>query len=314
MVLEAIVMGISGSLPLPRRYLSSVLLRRGGDEVLFDCGEGLQVSLRNASVSWKKINVICISHSHADHVTGLPGLLMLSSQVGREIPLTIICPAAVREFIEATRKSLGMYINFEIEYVILEDLKEQSIVYSNRTNEFYIRAFLGKHTRKVWGFSFIENKRPGRFNVEQAKKLNIPCGPYWSTLQRGESVTIGETTYYPHQVLGVSRSGRKIVYVTDTRPTQNIIKEMTGADLVFIEGMFKFEHIKAAKEKLHLTGIEAAQMVKESGNVSQAALLHFSPRYTFSDIEEIEKEAKNVFESLVCCKERQIFSIPLKTE
>ncbi len=312
MILEAIVMGTSGSLPLPRRHLSSVLLRRGSDEILFDCGEGLQLSLRKASVSWKKINVVCISHSHADHVTGLPGLLMLSSQVGRDIPLTIVCPAAVREFIEATRRSLGMYINFDIEYVILEELDNQSVVYRHTKNEFHIKTFLGKHTRKVWGFSFIEHERPGRFDVEKAVQLNIPRGPHWATLQRGETITIDEKTYYPHQVLGASRSGRKVVYVTDTRPTPDIVQEISGSDLVFIEGMFKQEHLEAAKEKLHLTGVEAAQMVKESGGVTQAALLHFSPRYTLNDIGEIEKEAKNIFESLVCCRERQVFTIPLK--
>lgn len=312
MVLEAVVLGTSGSIPLPRRQLSSILLCRAGEKILFDCGEGLQVSLRQAAISWKKIQVVCISHSHADHVTGLPGLLMLSAQVERDRPLTIVCPERVRNFLEATRETLGMHINFKINYVLLEALEKNSIVYHNENNEYYIKAFPGEHVRQVWGFSVIENERPGKFDVARAVKLKIPRGPYWSQLQRGETLRLGDRTYYPADVLGSPRKGRKVVYITDTRPSPVLVKEMQGADLVFIEGMFKHEHLETAREKSHLTGVEAATMLKKSGNIKKAGLLHFSQRYTNQDIEEIEKEAQAIFHSLVCCKEKQSFTIEYK--
>ncbi len=312
MILNAFVLGTSGSMPLPRRNLSSILLRRGADEILFDCGEGLQIGLRLASVSWKKIKVVCISHSHADHVTGLPGLVMLSSQVNRDEPLIIICPAVVRDFLESTRATLGMYVNFKIEYVILDELEKKPVIYHNKEKEYVIKAFQGVHSRKVWGFSFEEYDRPGKFDIEKATALKIPKGPYWAQLQQGNTITVEGKVYRPEEVLGPSRRGRKIVYITDTRPAQVFLEKMHDADMVFIEGMFKKEHAETAKEKFHLTGVEAAEMLLKSGGVDRAGLIHFSPRYTQAEIEMIEKEAQQVFPKLTCCRDRQSFKIDNK--
>ncbi len=310
MVLESFVLGTSGSLPLPRRGLSSVLIHREGEKFLFDCGEGVQVNLKAMHLRWKHLKLVCISHSHADHVTGLPGMLMLCAQVEREEPLTIICPSAVKNFITAVRKELGIYVNYKINYVLLDDIVKEEKVYEDVNKEYDIFAFPGKHTRAVWGFSFVEKPRAGRFFPELARERGVPMGPLWSELQKGKSVTLDNgDVVLPNEVVGLPRKGRKICYVTDTRPTQTIEHAIAGADLVFCEGMFKNEHSLSAKEKLHMTGVEAAGMLKKAC-VAKAGLIHFSPRYLVKDIYEIEKEAQDVFPHVFCCKDRMHVSVP----
>lgn len=309
MQLESFVLGTSGSLPLPRRSLTSILLRREGDEILFDCGEGMQISLRIMHVRWKNLKVICISHSHADHVTGLPGILMLSSQVEREKPLLIVCPYAVKQYIETTKEYLGIYLNYKIQYCVLEDIRE-GVVFEDKMCGYYIYAFQGNHTRPVWGFIMQEHDRPGRFYPEQAKSLQIPVGHLWAELQRGRTIVVDGKTINPQQVLGETRPGRKIVYVTDTRPSKSISHHMSNSDMVFCEAMFKHEHIEQAQEKKHMTSIEAASMIKAAGGVKQAGLLHFSPRYSYIDIQALESEAQKIYEPIFCCKERSCIEIP----
>ncbi len=313
MVLEAFVLGTSGSLPLPYRALSSVLLHREGEEILFDCGEGMQLSLRIMNIRWKALRVICISHSHADHVTGLPGLLMLSSQVEREKELVIVCPKSVKDYIEATRRYLGIYINYNIEYRILEDIERDGVVYVSDNADYYITAFPGKHKRAVWGFSLIEEKRPGKFYSERAIKHGVPRGPQWAMLQQGKTVVLEDgSVVEPSFVMGNKRSGRKVSYVTDTRPTDRIIQAVSDSDVFFCEGMFKQEHIDAAKEKLHMTGCEAAHLCTQAGNIGKAGLIHFSPRYLKDDILAIEREAKKIFPDIFCCRDRMYMNIPYK--
>lgn len=315
MVLESYVLGTSGSLPLPRRGLSSVLLHREGKGFLFDCGEGLQVSMKHMHLRWKNLEVICITHSHADHVTGLPGILMLSAQVERDTPLTIICPEAVKNFITASRKELGMYLNYKIEYILLDGIERIEKVYECPDGEYDIFAFPGKHTRSVWGFSFVERPRHGKFFPEQATARGVPMGPLWAQLQKGVSVRLPNgDEVLPHEVLGESRQGRKISYVTDTRPTDEIARGMAGSDIVFCEGMFKHEHAAAAKEKYHMTGAEAAQLALRAGGIGMLGLLHFSPRYLTEDIAAIEQEAQAIFSGAFCCRDRMHIPVPYKED
>ena len=200
-------------MPLPYRHLTSVLLRREGDLFLFDCGEGTQVALRRLNLRWKRINAIFISHTHADHITGLPGLLMLSSQVDRDEPLYIIGPPKVAEYVETSRKVLDMYINYEI---IVKEIKEPGVVYS--TEEFQVRSFWLDHTKPCMGYTFEEFERPGEFNPEAARALNVPCGPLWSKLQGGSEVVSADgKTIRPQDVMGPKRKGRKFSFVTDTK-------------------------------------------------------------------------------------------------
>ena len=215
-------------MPLPYRHLTSVLLRREGDLFLFDAGEGTQVSLRRLNLRWKKINTIFISHTHADHVTGLPGILMLSAQVDRDEPLYIIGPPKIKEYVETSRQVLDMYINYEI---IIQEVSEPGIVY--KTDEFQVRAFWLEHTKPCLGYVFEEFPRPGAFDPEAARRLNVPCGPLWSKLQAGLAVEAADGSIIESsQVLGPPRSGRKFSFVTDTKYLPTIAPEVAGSDFL----------------------------------------------------------------------------------
>ncbi|MFQ3620594.1 MAG: ribonuclease Z, partial [Spirochaetales bacterium] len=215
MNLEVFILGTGGMMPLPHRYLTSVLLRREGELFLLDCGEGTQVSLRSLNLRWKKITAILISHTHADHITGLPGILMLSSQVEREEPLYIIGPPKIKEYVEMSRRVLDMYINYEIVVQEIEEYHKSQVVFE--AQDFRLRSFPLKHTKPCVGYTLEEYPRPGIFHPEQALALGVPRGPLWSRLQEGEAVILADQrTVTPEQVLGPPRKGRKVSYVTDT--------------------------------------------------------------------------------------------------
>ncbi len=291
-------------MPLPYRHLTSVLLRREGDLFLFDGGEGTQVSLRKLNLRWKKINAIFISHTHADHVTGLPGLLMLSSQVDRDDPLYIFGPPKIAEYIETSRKVLDMYINYQI---IVKEIYEPGIIYSG--DDFTVRAFPLSHTKTCVGYTLEEKKRPGAFNPERAKELNVPCGPLWSKLQSGESVMSAEgIEVKPEEVLGAARNGRKFSYVTDTKYLPSIAAEVAGSDLLVCEGMFENALAADAAEKKHMTAAQAATIARDA-SVRKMALIHYSPRYTDSDLKKLLDEARCIFPDTILSRDRMILPI-----
>jgi len=304
MNLEAFILGTGGMMPLPNRHLTSVLLRREGELFLFDAGEGTQVSLRRLNLRWKKISVIFISHTHADHVTGLPGLLMLSSQVDRDDPLYIIGPPRIAEYIETSKRVLDMYINYEI---IVKEITEPGIVY--QAEDFHIRAFSLRHTKPCFGYTLEENKRPGEFHPEKAMELGIPRGPLWSKLQAGENVQAENGNLIkPDEVLGPPRMGRKFSFVTDTLAFHDISYEVAGSDLFVCEGMFERELIESAREKKHMTAEQAAHIAVNAW-VKKLALIHYSPRYTDQDLKILLKEAQSIFPDTVLTKDRMLFSI-----
>ena len=307
MNLEAFVLGCGGMMPLPYRHLTSVLLRREGDLFLFDGGEGTQVSLRRLNLKWKKINAIFVSHTHADHVTGLPGILMLSSQVDRTEPLYIFGPPKIAEYIETSRKVLDMYINYPI---VVKEINEPGVVYSGE--DFYVRSFPLKHTKTCVGYTLEELERPGEFNPDRARELGVPCGPLWSKLQHGESVmTDNGTLVRPEDVMGKNRSGRKVSYVTDTMYLPSIADEVRGSDLLFCEGMFTEEFADQAAEKKHMTAKQAARIAKDA-NVDKMALIHYSPRYSDFELNTILSEAKEIFPETVLSRDRMSFDIQYK--
>lgn len=305
MNMEAFVLGCGGMMPLPYRHLTSVLLRREGQLFLFDGGEGTQVSLRRLNLKWKKINAIFVSHTHADHVTGLPGILMLSSQVDRDEPLYIFGPPKIKEYIETSRQVLDMYINYPI---IVKEITEPGVVYEG--DGFYVRAFPLEHTKTCVGYALEELDRPGEFNPEEAKRLNVPCGPLWGKLQRGETVTNTEGLQVtPEQVVGKPRSGRKFSFVTDTMYLDSIAHEVKGSDLLICEGMFADDCEDQAKEKKHMTARQAAEIARDS-NSKRMAMIHYSPRYTDKELSILLNEAKEVFPSAELTRDRMRFDIP----
>jgi len=310
MNLEAFILGTGGMMPLPHRHLTSVLLRREGDLFLFDGGEGTQVSLRKLNLRWKKISAIFISHTHADHVTGLPGILMLSSQVDREEPLYIIGPPKTREYIEMNRRVLDMYINYEI---IINEITEPGIVYQGE--DFKIRAFPLYHSKTCVGYTLEEDPRPGVFHPDSAAELGIPKGPAWSRLQHGEAVVLKDgSTITPEMVMGKKRPGRKFSFVTDTSYSPLIAPEVANSDLFICEAMFSSQLEESAQEKRHLTAGQAATIAQKAGGISRMGLIHYSPRYTEWDLKHLLKEAKEVFSQTFLTRVGQNISIPYKEQ
>ena len=305
MNMEAFILGCGGMMPLPYRHLTSVLLRRDGDLFLFDGGEGTQVSLKRLNLKWKKIDAIFVSHTHADHVTGLPGILMLSSQVDRTEPLYIYGPPKIKEYIETSRKVLDMYINYPI---IVQEITAPCVVHSGK--DFYIRAFPLDHTKTCVGYTLEELDRPGEFNPEKARKLGVPCGPLWSQLQNGFEVTAQDGSIVkPEQVLGEKRSGRKFSFVTDTLYKPSIAEEVKGSDLLVCEGMFEKALIDQAKEKKHMTAEQAAAIARDA-DVKRMCLIHYSPRYTDKELNLLLEEAQAIWPKAELSKDRMQIDIP----
>ena len=285
MNLEAFILGCGGMMPLPYRHLTSVLLRREGDLFLFDAGEGTQVSLRRLNLRWKKINTIFISHTHADHVTGLPGILMLSAQVDRDEPLYIIGPPKIKEYIETSRRVLDMFINYEI---IIREITDPGVIY--KTDEFQVRAFWLEHTKPCLGYVFEEFPRPGAFDPEAARRLHVPCGPLWSKLQAGESVKASDGS------------------IVESSHLPSIAPEVAGSDFFVCESMFEKGMEQDAAEKKHMTCTQAALIAKEAA-VKKMALIHYSPRYTDYELKQLLKDAQSIFPNTVLSKDRMIETI-----
>ena len=307
MNLEAFILGTGGMMPLPGRALTSVLVRREGELFLFDCGEGTQVSLRRLNLRWKKITSIFISHTHADHVTGLPGILMLSSQVDREEPLYIYGPPKIREFVDAMRRTLDMYINYEI---VIRELDGSSTVV--QAEDYAIRAHPLVHTKPCLAYGIEERARPGVFHPEKALALGVPRGPMWSQLQDGETVRLPDgTTVRPHQVLGQERKGRKFCFATDTVQAPGLAEFSRGADLFICEGMFSEELAETAVEKKHLTAAQAARIARD-GAVKRLGLIHYSPRYSERELRTLLGEAREIFPESFLTRDLQHIEIPFE--
>jgi ribonuclease Z len=303
MNLEAFILGSGGMMPLPNRFLTSVLLRREGELFLFDCGEGTQVSLRRLNLRWKKISAIFISHTHADHVTGLPGMLMLSSQVDRDDPLYIYGPPRIAEYVESSRRVLDMYINYEI---IVKEITEPGVVMEGEG--FRIRAFPLRHTKPCMGYTLEEDPRPGEFHPDKAIALGVPRGPLWAKLQSGEAVETPNGLVKPDQVLGITRKGRKFTFVTDTLAFPDIAKEAADSDFFVCEGMFERELEESAREKKHMTAEQAAALGL-AAKVKKLALIHYSPRYTEYDLKKLLADARAVFPDTILSRDRMVYPI-----
>jgi ribonuclease Z len=307
MNLELFVLGTSGMMPLPGRSLTSILLRREGDLLLFDCGEGTQLSLRRLNLRWKKITAIFISHTHADHVTGLPGILMLSSQVEREEPLYIIGPPRIREYVEANRRILDMHINYDIQVI---EISEDGVPF--RGEGFAVHTHKLSHTKPCYGYAVVEDRRPGTFHPDRAVELGVPRGPLWSQLQHGQTVMLeGGRSVEPAEVLGPPREGRKVSYVTDTLPVPRLPEFVAGSDVLICEGMFTQEFAESAREKKHLTALDAARIARD-GAVKSLGLIHYSPRYMNRDLRLLLEEAQTVFPDTFLTKDLQSIDIALK--
>lgn len=268
-MLDVCLLGTAGMMPLPYRWLTSLMTRYNGSSLLIDCGEGNQIAIREKGWSTKPIDIICFTHYHADHISGLPGLLLTMGNAERTEPLTMIGPKGLERVVNALR-TIAPELPFEIRYIELAQPVEHL-----ELNGYHITAFKVNHNISCYGYT-IEIPRIGQFQVERAMELGIPKN-CWSKLQKGEILELDGRTYTPQMVLGAPRKGIKLTYCTDTRPVPAITENAQNADLLIIEGMYA-EKEKAAKAKQykHMTFYEAAKIASDA-KVSDMWLTHFSP-------------------------------------
>lgn len=286
-MLDICLLGTGGMLPLPDRYLTSLLTRYNGRKLLIDCGEGTQVTLRMLGWGYKTIDIICFTHYHGDHVTGLPGLLLTIGNAGRKEPLTIIGPPGLKKIVE------GLTIvcrDIAFELILLELPYEAQTL---QIGEFWINVLPVPHNVKCFAYT-IEHKRQPKFIVEKAKDNNVPQR-YWKRLQQGQTIVEGEEVYTPDMVLGDERKGLKVSYCTDCRPIRELEDFIKEADLFVCEAMYiEDEYLDQVKKHKHMLASEAAELAKNSG-VKALWLTHFSPALVaaYINIESVKKIFQN---------------------
>lgn len=295
-------LGTGGSLPTPDRNPSSVFVNREGDMMLFDCGEGTQQQMMRAKTGMK-LDSIFITHFHADHFLGIPGLIQTMSFNGREEPLDIYGPVWTKQFVNLFIQ-LGFY---KLSFVInARELADGDII---DKGEYSIKAVGTDHGIPSLGYVLEEKKRAGRFNRKKAIELGIPVGRLFSKLQNGEPVTINGKTILPSQVIGESRPGRKMVYSGDTRPCENLEKESAGADLLIHDSTLGEDLKDWALETKHSTSKEAA-FVAKNAKVKQLVLTHISSRYS-EKRDVLLHEAKKVFRNSIMAEELMEIEVQL---
>lgn len=268
-MLDVCLLGTAGMMPLPYRWLTAMMLRYNGSNLLVDCGEGTQIAIKEKGLSFNPIDVLCITHFHADHVSGLPGLLLTMGNADRTDPLTIIGPKGLERVVNAMRV-IAPELPFEIKCIEMAETDEYFELHG-----YHIHAFRVRHNVPCYGYS-VEIKRAGKFSVDRAKEQNIPM-KLWNPLQKGETMCYEGVTYTPDMVLGPERKGIKVTYCTDSRPTDAIVQAAKGSDLFICEGMYaEKEKLAKAKQYKHMTFYEAADMAKRA-QVTEMWLTHFSP-------------------------------------
>lgn len=284
-MLDVCLLGSGGMMPLPYRWLTSLMTRFNGSNLLIDCGEGTQIAIKEKGWSFKPIDVICFTHYHGDHISGLPGLLLTMGNAERKEPLTLIGPKGLERVVNALC-IIAPGLPFEIKF--MEITQPEQIF---EMNGYRLKAFRVNHNVLCYGYT-IEIDRAGKFDVERAMAAEIPK-MYWKHLQRGETVEIEGKTFTPDMVLGAARKGIKLTYCTDTRPTDSIRKNAKGADLLICEGMYG-EKEKSAKavENKHMTFYEAAKLAKDA-QVKEMWLTHYSPSLVRP--EEFMDEVRSIF-------------------
>lgn len=303
-MLDVCLLGTGGMMPLPKRWLTSLMLRYNGSSLVIDCGEGTQIAVKEHGWSFKPIDVICFTHYHADHISGLPGMLLTMGNAERTEPLTLIGPKGLERVVTALR-TIAPELPFEIKCVEITEAEQQF-----ELNGYKITAFRVNHNVICYGYK-IEIERAGKFSVESARANDIPLA-YWSRLQKGEIIEANGRIFTPDMVLGPARKGLKVVYTTDTRPVPAIAAHAQGADLFICEGMYgEKEKAAKAKEYKHMTFYEAAALGQKA-QPKQMWLTHYSP--SLIRPEEFIKAAKEIFPDIIAAKDGQSIELDFEEE
>jgi ribonuclease Z len=298
--LDLVFLGTAGSMPTGRRSPTALLLRRGGDRLLIDCAEGTQRQLMRSNVGLIELREVFLTHYHADHYLGLPGMLKTFALRGRDLPITIYGPRGLTDLFAALRRVFGK-LTYPYELVELQpgDVLDRG--------EYRVVTFKVAHGVPALGYALVEEPRPGRFDVAKADSLGVPPGPERGRLQSGEAIALDDgTVVTPDQVLGPPRPGRKVLITGDTGPSLDYIDLAHGAELLVHEATFLEEERERAQETLHSTAREAAQVAKTAG-VRMLAVTHLSSRY-FGP--EIAREAREIFPETVVPRDFDIIEIP----
>jgi ribonuclease Z len=297
--LDLVFLGTSGSVPTAKRGLAGTLVRRGGERLLFDCGEGTQRQLLRSTIGLVEIPEVFVTHYHADHYLGLPGMLKTFALRGRQVPLTVYGPPGLGDLFGSLRRIFGK-LTYELELVELRagDALDRG--------DYRIAVFDVEHGVHANGYGLVEAKRPGRFDVDSARALGVPEGPLFGRLQAGEAVVVADgREVRPEQVLGPPRPGRKVVLAGDTRPARVVLEAAREADVLVHEATFAAEEQERADETLHATAVDVAQLARAAG-VKMLALTHLSNRY-FGP--EIAREARAIFPETVVPRDFDIIDV-----
>ena len=286
-MLDLCLLGTGGMMPLPYRWLTSLMLRYNGSSLLIDCGEGTQIAIREKGWSFRPIDIICITHFHGDHISGLPGILLAMSNSDRTEPLTMLGPKGLERVVKALRV-IAPELPFEIKFIELTEPQQQI-----RLHGYVIDAFKVNHRVTCYGYS-ISIERAGMFEVDKAKQNDVPMR-FWSRLQKGETIESDGRVYFPELVLGPARKGLKVTYTTDTRPTDSIVRNAKDSDLFICEGMYgeKGDVNNAVKYK-HMTFEEAGRLAKQAG-VKELWLTHYSP--ALNRPEQYIEDVRQIFQN-----------------
>jgi ribonuclease Z len=299
--LSIVFLGTAGAVPTAQRGTAAQLVRRGGDRILVDCGEGTQRQFLRSGIGLVDVDQILITHCHADHVLGLPGMLKTFALRAREVPLGVAGPAGLAELMASLRPVIG-----RLSYGL--DLRELEAGGAIERDGFRMEAFATDHHVPSLGYALVEPERPGRFDLEAARRLGVPEGPLFGALQHGQPVTLDSgRTVDPREVVGEARPGRRVVFSGDTAPCKGVFQAAIGADVLVHEATFLDAEADRAAETGHTTAAQAARLAREAG-VRLLALTHLSTRYFGR---EVVAEARAEFEHTVVPRDFDVVEVPL---
>ena len=298
-MLDVCLLGTGGMMPLPRRWLTSCMMRYNGSSILIDCGEGTQIAMKEKGWSPKPIDLICFTHYHADHISGLPGMLLSMGNAERTEPVTMIGPKGLERVVNSLRV-IAPELPFEIRFIELsENFETFTFDEDPRFAGLHLEAFRVQHNMVCYGYN-VRIDRIGKFDAKKAQELQIPVR-MWNLLQHGETVNVDGVIFTPDQVLGPPRKGIKLTYCTDSRPIPAIAEHAAGADLFICEGMYGEPDMEEkAREHRHMTYYEAAKLAK-AANVKELWLTHYSP--SLINPREYKDQVRQIFANTHTCKD-----------